>query len=108
MRRLIQKGQAIAPNNVARPVHALAVLLDLEWLGLRGEFTDKSLLYLSLAGHLRSLSLQGGECEFGDERLRHLEGLKNLQPFILENTNVSDAAKERLLKAIPGLPFKPF
>ena len=89
-------------------VRSLAVLPELEELGLQGKFTDKSLLYLSRAGHLKSLRLHGGECEFGDEGLRHLEGLKDLRRLILENAKVSEAAKERLLKAIPGLEFNPY
>ncbi len=43
----------------------------------------------------------------GDEGLRHLEGLKGLQRLSLQNAKVSEAAKERLLKAIPGLQFNP-
>ena len=84
-------------------LRSLAMLPELEELSLQGEFTDKSLLYLSQAGHLKSLRLYGGECEFGDEGLLHLEGLKDLRRLILQNAKVSDAAKERLLKAIPGL-----
>jgi prepilin-type N-terminal cleavage/methylation domain-containing protein len=84
-------------------VRSLAMLPELEELGLQGKFTDKSLLYLSRAGHLKSLRLHGGECEFGDEGLRHLEGLKDLRRLVLENAKVSEAAKERLLKAIPDL-----
>jgi hypothetical protein len=86
-------------------VRSLAMLPELEELSIQGKFTDKSLLYLSRAGHLKSLRLRGGECEFGDEGLRHLEGLKDLRSLVLQNANVSEAAKERLLKAIPGLEF---
>jgi Leucine Rich repeat len=84
-------------------VRSLAMLPELEELGLQGKFTNKSLLYLSQAGHLKALRLHGGECEFSDEGLRHLEGLKDLRRLVLENAKVSETAKERLLKAIPGL-----
>ena len=86
-------------------VRSLAVLPELEELGLQGKFTDKSLLYLSRAGHLKSLRVHGGECEFSDEGLLHLERLKDLRHLTLQNAKVSEAAKERLLKAIPGLEF---
>jgi hypothetical protein len=86
-------------------VRPLAMLPELEELGLQGKFTDKSLLYLSRAGRLKSLRLSGDECEFGDEGLRHLERLKGLQRLHLQNAKVSEAARERLLRAIPGLQF---
>ena len=84
-------------------VRSLAKLPELEELGLQGKFTDKSLLYLSEVGHLKSLRLHGGECEFSDEGLRHLEGLKDLRSLVLENAKVSEPAKERLLKVIPSV-----
>ncbi len=89
-------------------VRSLAVLPELEELAIQGKFMDKSLLYLSRAGHLKSLTLRGDECEFGDEGLRHLEGLKDLRRLILQDAKVSDTAKERLLKAIPGLEFNSY
>lgn len=86
-------------------VRSLAALPELEELGLEGKFTDKSLLYLSRASHLKALRLSGGECAFSDEGLEHLEGLKDLQRLSLQNAKVSQAARERLRKAIPRLKF---
>jgi hypothetical protein len=89
-------------------VRSLAELPALEELHLEGKLTDKSLLYLSRASHLKSLRLSRGECEFGDEGLRHLEGLRDLRSVRLQNAKVSKEAEERLLKAIPGLEFKSY
>ena len=89
-------------------VRHLAGLPALEELTIQGsKFTDRSLTDLSQATRLKSLTLRGDRSEFGDEGLGHLAGLKDLRRLHLQKGKFSEAAKARLLKAIPKLEIIP-
>ena len=89
-------------------VRHLSQLPALDDLHLQGKtFSDQSLLHLSRAKRLKSLSLTMDVSEISDEGLKHLEGLSNLRRLRLSKSKLSNEAKERLLKAIPGLEIVP-
>ena len=89
-------------------VRHLSKLPALEDLHLQGKkFSDQSLLHLSRAKSLKSLCLMMDVSEISDEGLKHLEGLSNLRRLHLSKSKLSNEAKERLLKAIPGLEIVP-
>ena len=82
----------------------LAGLPALEELTVEGShFTDQSLQSLAQAKRLRTLELSSETPTITDAGLRHLEGLPNLERVSLSHATISPIARERLLKAIPGL-----
>jgi hypothetical protein len=86
----------------------LAELPALEDLTLEGrKFTDRGLSYLAKAKQLRRLTLRMDESEITDAGLETLQGLTNLRHLHLQNTQFSQAARDRIRKVLPNLELIP-